>query len=65
MPIEAVTLLNRPEPIKECPKCCARPFKSFMRGQVQRSRWFGLRSKYCAIICSECKKVVGYEDGNA
>jgi formate dehydrogenase maturation protein FdhE len=64
VPIEAVMLLGKSEPVSKCPKCGAKPFRSFLRGQIQRFRWFGLRKKYCAVTCADCKEIVGYEDGN-
>jgi hypothetical protein len=51
-------------PIECCPKCKATPFMPFLRGQVQRHprRWLvGPRRPYCALICWECKEIVGYE----
>jgi hypothetical protein len=66
MPIEAWFLKGEPEPFDFCPACGAEPFECFMRGTVQRSRrqWLGLgpRQPYCAVICSECKVVLGYEN---
>ncbi len=43
-----------------CPKC-NKSFEPFMRGQVVRFDWFGFRDKYCALICSKCKEIIGYE----
>jgi len=63
MPIEYTLLQNKPEPLKNCPKCKA-PFKSFLRGTVQRSKRFLLifkKQNYCACICSECKEIVSWE----
>jgi ribosomal protein L34E len=63
MPIECDVLEGRPSPIKTCPKCGA-DFKPFMRGQVQRwpRKWLiGPWRPYCALICSECKEIVGHE----
>ena len=76
MPIEATLLKNAAVPISHCPNCFDRPFRPFMRGQVQRSllgqllaitRWFirhdpsQPRPGYCALICWECKDIVGHE----
>ncbi len=64
MPIEMMILESRPEIFLMCPECGASPFRSFLRGAVQRrKRWFivGPRRKYCSIICSECKEIVGHE----
>jgi len=66
MPKEYIMLENAPEYLNECPKCKHKPFKSFMRGQVQRSRYafwpFIKRDKYCAVICNNCNNIVDYED---
>lgn len=70
MPIECEQLAKLPENLKECPVCFAgwgRPFKSFMRGQVQKNRrWFSIGPKrdYCAIICYYCKQIVGWDSHN-
>jgi len=71
MPLEAIALLMQAVPLEQCPLCGASPFTPFMRGQVQRKRWTcreGLRSilcmrpfDYCALICADCKQVVGWE----
>lgn len=72
MPIEATQLRDKPVPFRACPKCGAEPFEPFLRGTVQRSR-HGLHitceypfvrflpQDYCAVICWQCKEVVGYE----
>jgi len=63
MPIESTLLRFEPVPVKTCPACKAK-FEPFMRGTVQRSRfawWIGPTRPYCALICSECKNIVGYE----
>ena len=54
-------LLDQSEKYQECPRCGSKPFESFMRGLVQRNNWFGFRKQYCAVICSDCKQIVGYE----
>jgi hypothetical protein len=62
MPVECRLLEGKPVPIKECPKCGARPFTPFLRGEVQRAKTFVWRPRdYCALICSDCKELVGYE----
>jgi hypothetical protein len=59
-------------PLEYCPKCGAKPFSPFLRGQVQKSgwsllveRWRAWRKKrplrYCALICWTCKEIVDYE----
>lgn len=52
--------------VEVCPKC-SEPFRAFMRGLVVKSEvwqwiceWFGKRAK-TAVICSECKEIVGWE----
>jgi len=64
MPAEYLILKDAPSPIASCPKCGEKPFRPFMRGQVQRwpFRWlFWGRRAYCALICWKCKDIVGYE----
>lgn len=62
MPVEALLSRSMVEPLTECPKCYARPFRSFMRGQVV-SWWRRLtrRAARWCVICSECKEIVAYE----
>lgn len=61
MPIEYTLLKDKPAPLEACPKCNDQPFDPFMRGMVQVwwRRTFGM--PYCCVICSRCKKIVGYE----
>lgn len=72
MPKEFRLLLNARVPLISCPQCTDTPFKPFMRGQVQRPRyeapltaltawWEGRPFPYCALICSTCKNIVGWE----
>ena len=64
MPVECTLLKDAPVPLKYCPDCGEEPFKPFMRGQVHRGRrWlvFGPKRPYCALICSFCKVIVGWE----
>jgi hypothetical protein len=70
MPIESFLLENAKSPIHVCPKCGTEPFRPFMRGQVQRgyftfaflrALWRKEHYPYCALICWECKEIVGYE----
>ena len=68
MPIEASLLCDVPYPEVRCPKCGHFPLEPFMRGIVQRHKWglcltwpFVCRQPYCAIICSACQEIVGYE----
>lgn len=64
MPIESWLLENQPVPFEHCP-ACGEIFVPFLRGMIQRSKrsWLGLgpRQSYCALICSECKEIVGHE----
>ena len=63
MPIESKILKSYPYAIEICPKCGTR-FPEFMRGQVQRSKkflWILWKRKYCAVICHNCKNIIGYE----
>jgi len=64
MPREYTALLNEPPPLAECPNCGACPFEPFLRGLVQRAkRWLfiGPRRPYVAVICADCKEIVGHE----
>lgn len=69
MPIEVVFLAPLPEHFARCPSCGAAPFQGFMRGEVQRHPYgwkklwlpIGEPRPYCAVICSQCKEIVGYE----
>lgn len=55
---------NRPCQLKTCPNC-QKPFRPFLRGRVHSAfyRWFFFGKKFIAyaLICSECKEIVGYE----
>ena len=65
MPIESAVLRFKPEPLDACPSCGQRPFRSFMRGQVQRRRrflWVLWRRPYCAVMCEGCKAIVAWEE---
>lgn len=70
MPIEVLTRGHEPAPLARCPKCGAEPFEPFMRFMVARdmySLWravlalFGRTRPAFAVICRECKEIVGYE----
>lgn len=61
MPREFVLLKNEPEVFTVCSNCGAEPFESAYRGIVQVFKWWGLRKKYCAIICYRCNVIIGYE----
>ena len=61
MPIEFRLLQGKSEPFDYCPKC-HEPFESFMRGQVQSWWRKFLAIRYCAVICSNCKEIVGHEE---
>lgn len=43
-----------------CPKCGGM-FDPFLRGQVARFSWFGLRKRIYCLICRACKEIVDYE----
>jgi hypothetical protein len=60
MPIEYTLLKDKPIPLKDCPYC-GEPFEPFLRGQVQSALRRFFKRPYCALICWECKAVVGYE----
>lgn len=49
--------------IKRCPLCRDEPFVPSMYGQVVRFSWFGLRKKVYAVICIQCKNIVGFDRG--
>ena len=57
MPIEAIRSQVMPVPLERCPHCGAEPFEPFLRGQVVRFDWFGLRKRIWALICWTCKGV--------
>jgi hypothetical protein len=65
MPIEFTALYHKPEPFAHCPGCGSPRFESFLRGLVQRSRrrwWWPFQIRaHCAVICHECKEIVGWE----
>ncbi len=60
MPIEAHRLQGTLPAQRICPDHPAAR-NDFMRGQVQSAwrRLFGL--PYCAVICAECKDIIGWE----
>lgn len=70
MPIEVLTRAGEPAPLEQCPRCGAAPFVPFLRFMVARdtlSPWRALL-RLCgkarpafALICHECKDIVGYE----
>ena len=65
-PIEYAQLREAAVTLGRCPRAdCDEPFYPFMRGMVQRNPrpwWlFGRRRDYCALICRECKCIVGWE----
>jgi len=60
---EYLVLKNAPYAKEECPKC-KQVCPEFMRGQVQRSKrwfWIGPKRPYYAIICHNCKEIIGWE----
>jgi hypothetical protein len=67
---------DRPQVLRRCPVCNARPFYGIRRGRVHswwrwavpeigrrpRFPFFGLtRRACCSVICSQCHETVGYE----
>lgn len=60
MPIEYLQLKNAPYKKEKCPKC-GQPFPEFLRGMVQC--WWRklLGMEYCAVICHNCKEIIGWE----
>lgn len=60
MPVEALIAVDMPNPFRACPKC-GKEFSPFLRGQVARFDWFGLRKRIWAVICWRCKEIVDYE----
>lgn len=61
MPVEFLQLLYKLPTHAFCPKCQAKPFKPFMRGQVQ-SIWRKIfKRPYCAVICQDCKDIIDWE----
>lgn len=70
MPVEALILASRRPPLERCPECGDKPFRPFLRGQVQRSPWtwktlwlpIGKPRPYSCLICWGCKKIVGFEE---
>lgn len=61
MPLEALVSDGMPVPFKDCPKC-KKPFDPFLRGQVARFAWWGLRKRIWCLICRACKEIVGHEE---
>ena len=65
MPIEASVLKDAPLEAHKCPNCGHEPLELLMRGLVHRRKkkwpWSEPRP-YCAVICSECKEVVAWEE---
>ena len=60
MPIEYKLLKNEPYAMEKCPKC-NQQFPEFMRGMVQSGWRKILRLPYCAVICHNCKEIIGWE----
>jgi hypothetical protein len=69
MPAEYAMLRAASVPLVRCRECGDEPFRPFLRGMVQRPRYswrtlwlpIGAPRAYCALICSACKEIVGYE----
>jgi hypothetical protein len=64
--IEARLLKDKRPVFRQCPLCAAEPFEPSLRGLIQRPKrsWWGLGKPraYCAVICSNCHKVIGWEE---
>lgn len=71
---ETLILDNKSCPLRYCPQCGVYPFKPKTRGQLQKlwiwpfkqlrelwSEWNGQRDLNCALVCSDCGLVVGWE----
>lgn len=62
---EYVRLKGAPKKVSKCPKCGAEPFDYFLRGQIGRTFLFIFPWIFgggtSAVICYECKNIVGYE----
>lgn len=64
MPQESRDLYDLAGPFDVCPECFTVILEPFIRGTVQRSkRFLGFLWKrdYCAVICPDCKRVIGWE----
>lgn len=60
MPLEYDLLKREPYALEQCPKC-GQMFPEFMRGIVQSPLRKFIGMKYCAVICHNCKEVIGWE----
>lgn len=63
MPIEYRLLKNKCYKIKICP-ICHESNPLILRGEIQRSKrflWILWKRDYCAIICHNCKNIIGWE----
>jgi len=60
MPWEYGALQEQSQPLDKCPLCGAQ-FQCFLRGMVHNTWRKLIRTEYCAVICQECKEIVGYE----
>lgn len=54
-------LLRRAPYAKEYCKNCGQVNPEFMRGLVQSTWRRLLKMKYCAVICHNCKQIIGWE----
>lgn len=61
MPQECKMLKGKRLPILICPECGACNSADFMRGKVQCWWRKVLGMRYCAVICSKCKEIIGWE----
>lgn len=60
--MQAIWSDGMPVRLRACPKCGAVPLEPFLRGQVARFDWFGLRKRIWCVICRACKEIVDYEE---
>jgi len=60
MPKEAIISKQMRSPLTTCPVCHCW-FEPFLRGQVARFSWWGLRRRIWAVICRSCKEIVDWE----
>lgn len=60
MPKEYALLKGYPYAFEECKKC-GQAFPEFSRGMVQSWWRKKLRLPYCAVICHNCKEIIGWE----
>ena len=60
MPKEYTLLKSYPYVFEECKKC-GQGFPEFLRGMVHSWWRKKLGLPYCAVICHNCKEIIGWE----